>query len=56
MIVTLRTERVRTLEQVRAIVEGGEAVDFTGPTGVRLRVRAPGAGAIGSRKARKAPP
>ena len=30
MIVTLQTERVRTLEQVRAFVEGSEAVDFTG--------------------------
>ena len=27
MIVTLQTERVRTLEQVRAFVEGSEAVD-----------------------------
>lgn len=30
MIVTLQTERVRTLEQVRAFVEGSEAVDFAG--------------------------
>ena len=30
MIVTLQTERVRTLGQVRAFVEGSEAVDFTG--------------------------
>ena len=30
MIVTLQTERVRTLEQVRAFVEGSEAVDFGG--------------------------
>ena len=30
MIVTLQTERVQTLEQVRAFVEGSEAVDFTG--------------------------
>ena len=30
MIVTLQTERVRTLDQVRAFVEGSEAVDFTG--------------------------
>ena len=29
MIVTLRTERVRTLDQVHAFVEGSEAVDFT---------------------------
>jgi len=28
--VTLHTERVRTLEQVRAFVEGSEAVDFAG--------------------------
>lgn len=28
MIVTLQTERVRTLEQVRAFVQGSEAVDF----------------------------
>ena len=28
MIVTLQTQRVRTLEQVRAFVEGSEAVDF----------------------------
>ena len=30
---TLQTEWVRTLDQVRAFVEGSEAVDFTGPTG-----------------------
>ena len=30
MIVTLQTERVRTLDQVRAFVEGSKAVDFTG--------------------------
>ena len=30
MIVTLQTERVRTLDQVCAFVEGSEAVDFTG--------------------------
>ena len=30
MIVTLQTERVRTLDQVRAFVEGSEAVDFAG--------------------------
>ena len=30
MIVTLQTQRVRTLEQVRAFVEGSEAVDFAG--------------------------
>ncbi len=30
MIVTLQTERVRTLEQVRAFVEGSEPVDFAG--------------------------
>ena len=30
MIVTLQTERVRTLDQVRAFVEGSGAVDFTG--------------------------
>ena len=36
MIVTLQTERVRTLDQVRAFVEGSEAVDFTGPTGGRV--------------------
>ena len=30
MIVTLQTERVRTLDQVRAFVEGSEAVDFMG--------------------------
>ena len=30
MIVTLQTERVRTPDQVRAFVEGSEAVDFTG--------------------------
>ena len=30
MIVTLQTERVRTLGQVRAFVEGSEAVDFAG--------------------------
>ena len=30
MIVTPRTERVRTLDQVRAFVEGSEAVDFMG--------------------------
>ena len=28
MIVTVQTERVRTLEQVRAFLEGSEAVDF----------------------------
>ena len=28
MIVTLQTQRVQTLEQVRAFVEGSEAVDF----------------------------
>ncbi len=30
MIVTLQTQRVQTLEQVRAFVEGSEAVDFVG--------------------------
>ena len=30
MIVTLQTERVRTLEQVRAFVEGSDPVDFAG--------------------------
>ncbi len=30
MIVTLQTERVRTLEQVRAFLGGNEAVDFAG--------------------------
>ena len=30
MIVTLQTQRVQTLEQVRAFVEGSEAVDFAG--------------------------
>ena len=30
MIVTPQTQRVQTLEQVRAFVEGSEAVDFTG--------------------------
>ena len=30
MIVTLQTERLATLEQVRAFVEGNEAVDFAG--------------------------
>ena len=30
MIVTLQTERVRTLEQVRAFMEGSEPVDFAG--------------------------
>ena len=30
MIVTLQTEGVRTLEQVRAFVEGSEPVDFAG--------------------------
>ena len=30
MIVTLQTQRVWTLEQVRAFIEGGEAVDFAG--------------------------
>ena len=43
MIVTLQTERVRTLDQVRAFVEGSEAVDprfhggglSRGPTGSR---------------------
>ena len=30
MIVTLQTQRVRSLEQVRAFVEGSEAVDFAG--------------------------
>ena len=30
MIVTLQTERIRTLDQMRAFVEGSEAVDFTG--------------------------
>ena len=30
MLVTLQTERVRTLDQVRAFVEGSEAVDFAG--------------------------
>ena len=30
MIVTLRTQRVRTLEQVRAFLDGSEAVDFAG--------------------------
>ncbi len=28
MIVTLQTERLRTLEQIRVIVEGNEAVGF----------------------------
>ena len=28
MIVTLRTGRIRTLDQVRAFVEGDEAADF----------------------------
>ena len=27
---TLQTERIRTLDQIRAFVEGSEAVDFTG--------------------------
>ena len=30
MTVTLQTERVRTLDQVRIFVEGSEVVDFTG--------------------------
>ena len=30
MIVRLQTERVRTLEQVRAFLGGSEAVDFAG--------------------------
>ena len=30
MIVTIQTQRVQTLEQVRAFVEGSEAVDFAG--------------------------
>ena len=30
MIVTLQTQRVQTLEQVLAFVEGSEAVDFAG--------------------------
>ena len=30
MIVTLQTQRVRSLEQVRAFVEGSEEVDFAG--------------------------
>ena len=30
MIVTLQTQRVQTLDQVRAFVEGSEAVDFAG--------------------------
>ena len=30
MIVTLQTQRVRTLEQVRVFIEGSEAVDFVG--------------------------
>lgn len=30
VIVTLQTQRVRTLEQVRAFLEGSEAVDFAG--------------------------
>ena len=29
MIVTLQTQRVRTLEQIRRVVEGTEAVDST---------------------------
>lgn len=29
MIVTLQTERVQTLAQIRAVVEGSEAVDFS---------------------------
>ena len=29
MIVTLRTERIRTLDEVRAFLEGSEPVDFT---------------------------
>ena len=28
MIVTLQTQRVQSLEQVRAVLEGSEAVDF----------------------------
>ena len=28
MIVTLRTERIQTLDQMRAFVEGNEPVDF----------------------------
>ena len=30
MIVTLQTERVQTLEQVHAFIEGSEAADFAG--------------------------
>ena len=30
MIVAMQTERLATLEQVRAFVEGNEAVDFAG--------------------------
>ena len=29
MIVTLRTERIRTLDEARAFLEGSEPVDFT---------------------------
>ena len=39
----LQIKRGRTLDQVRVFVEGSEVVDFTGPAGVGLRVRAPGA-------------
>ena len=45
MIVTLQTQRVRTLEHVRVFIEGSEAVDFVG--GDREGVYAPYAGAVG---------
>ena len=38
MIVTLQTQRVQSLEQVRAFLEGSEAVDFV--EGERLDNRA----------------
>ena len=38
MIVTLQTHRLHTMEQVRAFVEGNEAVDYKPPgSGERLR-------------------
>jgi len=35
MIVTLQTQRVQTLEQVRRVAEGNEPVDFALPRALR---------------------
>ena len=62
MIVTLRTKRIRTLDQVRAFVEGSEAMDFTGADREsvcefvrRALVRLDYAGRTRSRRTRRRP-